>query len=214
MKTTVLKKETTAMNDLGFAIDAFGALGAEILLMMLETALWGISGSKWTTLQSAVHWSLTCVLWGVSAFLLQRHIPRQRPEIKPLNLAAASLIMLASVLYTSFVWNGFKPAAELANIGLTKFVLQYLYYAFESMLILLIILFGQSAFEKLVNRRTNIPAGGVLLALTWGLVHILTQGFDTGVYSCLQACLFGLVYLALNKGILISYVAIALMFML
>ena len=214
MKATILKKENTPMDYLGFALYAFGGLGIEILLLMLETNLWGISSSKWTTLQNVIHWSATCVIWGILAFVLLKQIPEQHSKIKPLNIAIVSLIILISVACTSFVWHGFKPVIEFTNNGLIKFIIQYVYYAFESMLILLIIIFGQIFFEKSVGKTTNIPAGSIILALTWGLIHILTKGIATGIYVCIQACLFGFVYLALNRSVTISYVAITLMFML
>lgn len=214
METTVIKKENTIMDYLGYALYAFGGLGIEILLMMLETNLWGISSSKWTILQNVIHWSATCVIWGVLAFLLLKQVPKQHSKIRPINIAVVSLIIFVSIVYTSFVWNGFKPIVEFVNNGFIKFIFQYIYYAFESILILLIIIFGQMLFEKFMGRKTNLPAGSIILALTWGLIHILTQGTGTGIYACIQSCLFGLVYLALNRSIATSYLAITLMFML
>lgn len=202
------------MDYLGYALYAFGGLGIEILLMMLETNLWGISNNQWTISQNLIHWTVTCLIWGVLAFLLLKQIPKQRPKIKKGNAGAAGLIILVSIVYTTYVWNGLKPIIEFTNNGLFKFVVQYVYYACESILILLIIVFGQMFFEKMVGRKSHLPAGSIILALTWGLIHILTQGISTGVYACIQACLFGFVYLALNKRIAISYVAIAFMFML
>lgn len=214
METTVLKKEKIAMDYLGYALYAFGGLGIEILLMMLETNLWGISNSQWTISQHVIHWSVTCLIWGVLAFLLLKQVPKQYSKIKMVNVGVASFIILVSIVYTTFVWNGFKPIIEFANNGLIKFVIQYVYYACESILILLIIIFGQMFFEKIVCRKSHLPAGSIILVLTWGLIHILTQGLSTGIYACIQACLFGCVYLALDRSIVISYVAIALMFML
>lgn len=214
MKATIMKKEKTGMDYLGFALYAFGGLGMEILLMMLETNLWGISSSEWTILQNVIHWTIICIIWGGFAFFLFQQIPKQSSEIKTANMAAAGLIVAASIIYTSFLWKGFKPVIEFKNNGIIKFAAQYVYYVFESMLILLIIVFGQMSFEKMVRRKIQIPAGGILLALTWGLIHIVTQGIDTGIYACVQACLFGIVYLLLDKNIVISYVAIAFMFML
>lgn len=214
METAILKKENTSMDCLGYALYAFGGLGIEILLMMLETNLWGASNSQWTTSQHVIHWTVTCLIWGILAFYLLKQVPGQRTKIKKLNVGAAGLIILISVVYTTFVWKGFKPVIEFADNGLIKFVIQYVYYACESMLILLIIVFGQMFFEKIVGRKSIIPAGSVILALTWGLIHILTQGMSTGIYASIQACLFGVVYLTLNRHIGISYVALTLMFML
>ncbi|MEG2145054.1 MAG: hypothetical protein RRY06_00300, partial [Lachnospiraceae bacterium] len=59
-----------------------------------------------------------------------------------------------------------------------------------------------------------IPFGGIILAVTWGLVHIFTQGASTGIYAVIQALLYGSVYMVFNKNYKITYIAIALMFML
>lgn len=214
MKTVNLRNENTIIDYLGYALYAFGGLGIEILLMMLETNLWGTSNSQWTILQNITYWAVTCLIWGCLAFLLLKQIPKQRSKIKKNNIVKASLIILISIAYTTFVWNGFKPFIEFSNNGLIKFVIQYVYYACESMLILLIIVFGQMFFEKIVGKKNALPSGSIILALTWGLIHILTQGISTGIYACIQACLFGFVYLAFDRSIAISYVAITLMFML
>lgn len=214
MKTTMMKKENTAMDYLGYALYAFGGLGIEILLMMLETSLWGISSGNWTMTQNILHWSVTCAIWGVLAFLLSKHIPKQHSKIEPVNVILVALMMLVSIAYTSIVWQGLKPVLEFTSQGLPKFIVQYIYYAFESILIVWIIIFAQMFFEKLIGKKTKIPVGGMILALTWGLIHILTQDIHTGMYACIQACLFGFVYLILHRRVKLSYVAIMFMFML
>ncbi|RKI42606.1 hypothetical protein D7V86_12735 [bacterium D16-51] len=124
------------------------------------------------------------------------------------------MISSISIIYTSLVWQGFKPAIEFSNLGAGKFLFQYIYYALESLLIINIIAHGQKAFETKFGNNKSIPFGGIFLAATWGLVHIFTQGSSTGIDSVIQSMLFGTVYLVLNKNYKISYVAIALMFML
>lgn len=47
MESTIFKKENIAMDYPGYALYAFGGLGIEILLMTLETNLWGISNNQW-----------------------------------------------------------------------------------------------------------------------------------------------------------------------
>ncbi|NEZ46210.1 hypothetical protein FDF74_03165 [Clostridium niameyense] len=103
---------------------------------------------------------------------------------------------------------------EFSSNGMLKFVVQYIYYGFEGMLITLIIVFGQKAFDMWFKNNRNIPFGGILLAVTWGTVHFLTQGNSTGMYTCILSILYGLTYLSLNGNFKISYIAITLMFML
>lgn len=65
MKT---KKENTAIDYLGYALYAFGGLGLEILLMMIERIVFGTVSNEWTIAQSIIHWVLTCVIWGCIGF--------------------------------------------------------------------------------------------------------------------------------------------------
>lgn len=95
----------------------------------------------------------------------------------------AGIIIALSITYTSLVWGGFKTIIELSNLGVSKFLIQYVYYAFESLLMMLIIAHGQKAFESWFGNIKCIPFGGILLAITWGLIHILTQGTLTGIYA-------------------------------
>lgn len=212
MKTETLKRDTI-IDYLGYALYAFGGLGLEIPLTVFEINLWGTSSNQWTLLQNMIHWTVTCIVWGIFVVVLAKHISKQNKKISLSSIITTIILMIISVTYTSFVWNGFKPAIEYASIGLTKFILQYLYYAFESMLIVLIIEYGQMAFEKVFKKEVTLPLGGIFLAITWGLIHIPTQGFATGVYTVVQSLLFGLIYLALNKNIKVSYVVITFVFM-
>ena len=80
------------------------------------------------------------------------------------------------------LWDlNFKPFAEFAskvkhfgsNAWIT-FIFQNIYYIFESLLMYLLIAFGQEFGEKFWNS-SKIPWGGILLGLSWGLMHIFTQ---------------------------------------
>ncbi|BCJ93165.1 hypothetical protein acsn021_07340 [Anaerocolumna cellulosilytica] len=214
MKTNISKKENTAMDYLEYALYAFGGLGLEILVMMLENRFWGVQSGEWTVMQHVIHWSITCLIWGVIGYALLKKALKIRTENRKINWYAAGAIIIASIVYTSVTWKGFKPAIELHNNGIVKFAAQYIYYAVESLLILLIIVHGQKAFEKWFKNTKHIPFGALLLAMTWGIIHILTQGVATGIYACIQAISFGCIYLVLNKDIKYSYIAITFMFML
>lgn len=213
MKNTT--KTNTAIDHLGYALYAFGGLGIEILLMMLETHLYGRANDAWTSTQSILHWVITSLVWGALGLVLAQQLPiLPNKTIKKGNGAVALLIIIASVVYTSLAWGGFKPVMEFINLGAARFVAQYVYYAFEGLLILLIIAHGQQAFDRWFAKASFVPLGGILLAITWGLIHIFTQGLETGIYAALQALMYASVYLLLNKNRKLSYVAIAIMFML
>lgn len=208
-------KANTANSHLNAAFCAFGGLGTEILLLIAETAIYGQPSGTWSAINYIMHWTVTCLVWGVIGFLLLRQLPsapKTAPDWK--QLLAAAVIFVVAVAYTTFVWNGWKPVKELSSLGWIRFLFQYLYYAFESLLITLIIAHGQLAFEIRFASLSRIPCGGIVLAATWGLVHILTQGSATGIFSIVQSLLFGCMYLALAKNYKVSYLAIMLMFML
>lgn len=209
-----LKKDNTVIDHLGYAFYAFGGLGIEILLMMIEVNLWGVQSNDWSPTQNITHWIITCMLWGVFSVVLLKKNIKTHSKVNDINWFIVIGIIICSIIYTSYTWGGFKSAIELRNNGNIKFIVQYIYYAFESMLILLIITHGQKAFDKSVKKCISLPVGGFLLAVTWGGIHILTQGVSTGIYACIQSLLFGMMYLVLKKDIKLSYMAIAFMFML
>ena len=79
-------------------------------------------------------------------------------------IAAGTVLCLVS---TWIDWNGSKVLTEFSRRGPLLFTFQYIYYLFEVALVLLIIIFGQMAFEKW-SGNNSFPFGGVLVALTWG----------------------------------------------
>lgn len=215
MKENTILKANSSIDYIGYALYAFGGLGIELLLMMIETNLYGQTIVTWSAMKHIIHWVITCFIWGCLGTVLVKQLPvNTKNSIKKKNMILAIIIISVSIIYTSLVWKGFKPIIELSDLGAAKFLIQYLYYAFESLLIMLIIAHGQKAFENWFSHIKIIPFGGIILAITWGLIHIFTQGASTGIYAVIQALLFGSVYMVLNKDYKISYVAIALMFML
>lgn len=125
------------------------------------------------------------------------------------------ILCVAFVLTASYLdWGGSKVLAELESNGALKFTFQYLYYLFETALFLLIIVYGQKAFEKWIHRE-NIPYGGIVVALTWGMAHWLTKGsLSAGLFSAVSGFCFGVVYLLLNRNIKWTYVVLCIMFIL
>ena len=118
------------------------------------------------------------------------------------------------LLSTWIDWNGSKVLAEFHSRGPLLFVFQYIYYLFEVMLVLLIIIFGQMAFEKWFNNN-KIPFGGILVALTWGLGHWLSKGsLATGLYTAVGGFDFGSAYLLTNRNVKLSYILLCIMFIL
>ncbi len=92
--------------------------------------------------------------------------------------------------------------------------MQVLYYLVEMVMVLLIIVFGQYAFEKWF-KNDKIPYGGILVALTWGLGHWMSKGsLGTGIYTAVGGFFFGSTYLLTGRNIKLSYLFLCIMFIL
>jgi hypothetical protein len=77
---------------------------------------------------------------------------------------------------------------------------------------MLILVFGQKACEVWF-RKENIPYGGIVVAVTWGLIHILTKGsVMTGITSAVAGFLYGSTYLLLNRDIKKTLLILFVMF--
>lgn len=208
------RKQASGWDTLGYALYAFGGLGLELLLIMLEEGIYGTGLALWTDFQQRMHWCIVTILWGVMVYLLLRHMPKYTTSrIPKQDMLKGGILALIAITYTSITWQGCKPFIEFQALGTLDFLLQYSYYAMESALILLIVVFGQSAAAIWLKKDSSIPYGGILLALTWGLVHILTQGLETGLYAVVLSVLYGLFFMLMHKNIRLSYLGIALMFM-
>ena len=219
----VKRKEAKGGNYLTLALYAFGGLGIEVIYaFLLEPMIYGRSMSEWKVTESIIHWILTCVTWGVVAFLLVKYANQRygfdlfqsRGNIKVwqwiLTILCAALVLVSSYID----WNGSKVLQEFQHNGLLKFIFQYIYYLFETCLFTLIIVFGQKAFEKWLHKE-NIPYGGIVVALTWGMVHWFTKGsLFTGLFTAACGFCFGVVYLLLNRNIKWTYLVLCIMFML
>lgn len=79
------------------------------------------------------------------------------------------------------------------------------------MLVTLILVFGQKAFEQWFNK-VNIPYGGIILALTWGVAHFFTKDILTGIVTIISSLAFGSIYLLVNRDIRKNYPILWVMF--
>jgi len=221
-KTTGMKK-LTGMECFTSALTAFGGLGLEVLLTyVIEPAIYGVGMGEFSTMQHILHWIITCIVWGAVAVWLVWDIKKRcgwdmmtkGEPMKPWQWAVIVVACICAMWIVSMNWNGLKVIEEFKRKGVLLFTFQYIYYAFETLLFMLIIVFGQKAFE-LWFKRVNIPYGGIICGLTWGLAHIFTKGsFSTGIWAMLLGFLMGTAYLMTNKDIRKTYVVLFIMFIL
>ena len=218
---------------LGMALLPFVFLGLELLILFIASLFYGtmdftqlIERHGVSTL--LIHWGATCIVWGTGAWLLYIlakkigfNVFENKSKASAVNWVIVFVILVLSIIASYLSWHmQFKPLAEFAGMtnrfgsqAIFAFIGQYIYYIVESVLFLSIVVFGQK-FGELAFRKNNVPWGGILCGLTWGLGHILTQNLFTGIYSAAISIAFGIVYLLLKRNVRYTYLVIALMFML
>ena len=202
----------------GISLEAVHAFGWEPIVYG------GITFKEYTTWQVILHWVITYFTWAAVGYLLIRiaknrlgfNIWAKGDKMKHWQLVAALLGIVLSFAMKYFIWNGFKVIKEFQSNGFLLFVFQYIYYTIETAMFLLIIVFGQKAFEIWTKKR-NVPWGGIICGLTWGMMHLVSRGvFDIKncvLYTTL-GFLFGAAYLLANRDIKKSWVILYFMFVL
>ena len=216
---------------LSYGLWAFAVIGFELLqTYVIEFKLYKVSTFKeYTPAQSIIHWVITCIAWGLGAFLIMRDCKKKKgldlignfktSKVFDKSIEAWQWVLIVigvvlCLISTWIDWNGSKLVQEFQKRGPLLFPFQYMYYFFEVLLVLLIIIFGQTAFEKWFNNN-KIPFGGILVALTWGIGHWYTKGsLGAGLYTAVGGFVFGGVYLLTNRNVKLSYILLCIMFIL
>ena len=201
------EKQVSGFDYLWCALYACAAFAIELLLLAIEGKI-GIDTPNLTETQNIVHWILISVLWVTAGFVvigiarkttghdIWKHSKNRMKWQQYLGLAACFLVTIVSKY---FDWNGFKVVMEWSSLGPALFAFQYIYYLAEGFLISLVIVYGQMACEKWFHN-DKIPYGGIVLGLTWGLMHIVSKGdLAIGLLSAFAGFLFGAAYLIMNK---------------
>ena len=216
------KEKITGGDYLSLGLYAFAGLGMEVLYAyLLEPGLYGAPMQDWSDVQIILHWILTCITWGIFAFILiQKSDKKYRfpllekgSAIKLWQAGVCVLFVFLAFIGDYIAWDGFKVYLEYVNKGFLLFAFQYIYYAFETMLFLLIIVFGQKACEVWFHQE-KIPYGGIICGLTWGLAHIFTKNLLTGLLGIALGFAMGSVYLIVNRDLKKTYIVLFFMFVL
>lgn len=188
------------------ALLAFAGLGLELIIDTLEQFIYQqpVNFKNWTVIS---HWLITCIIWTITIVSIIRYAHKKygfklkevSSEMKIWQWILVVAIILFSLMLSYKNWDGFKVLKEFRNLGTLRFIMQYIYYFVETILFTLIIVFGQKAFEKYFKNE-QIPYGGIICAITWGLAHVFTKSsLQIGLLSALSGFLFGTVYLLVNK---------------
>lgn len=218
---TALKKGTL----LNLALISFLGLGMEIVVIVLETTIYGINVDEYTYNMSCMHLVYTVLVWLAFILCLIKYSKNKcsfdilknssKPSVKQMAIVLGILVVLTIWQYID--WNGIKIIKEFQHNGMLKGILQHIYYFFETGLVTLIIIFGQRYGESRFNlkfQKDKIPWGGLLLMITWGAVHMLTKDIIVGAEGMVFSLFFGITYLILRKNTKLTYLFITLMFIL
>ncbi|MDJ0350782.1 hypothetical protein [Cryobacterium sp. PH29-G1] len=209
------------------ALYAFALVGLELVLLAVEPVL-GIRADS--LLAQIVHWSLTIFVWaggaiGLTAWARRRTDFKLRADSEaPIGAARWSTVatLVIVTLVAQWVLRGgvLPPFAEhttlaerFGDAGTVAWLVQVAYYFAELVVIVLIIGFGQRAGDRWFQPEW-IPWGGIMLAMTWGLVHFLTQDPSTGIYGVALSLVMGTIYVLTGKSLLITYPILLVIFIL
>ena len=236
MKTMTLTKDKNrffqGFDFLSYALEAFAVIGFELLLgYVIENNVYGYDFRSFNMWQSILHWTMTIIVWTLGGIYVIKECARKSgvdliknfreksliQGAKKMSLLQWGLLIAGTVLClisTWIDWNGSKVLREFRGKGPVLFTFQYLYYFVEVFLVLLIIVFGQYAFEKWF-KNDKTPYGGIVVAFTWGLGHWLTKGsLVTGIYTAIGGFVFGGAYLLTRRNLRLSYLFLCIMFVL
>jgi len=149
------------------------------------------------------------------------HFPVRRNKTDKISLknwVVTLACFIGCKIITFIDWHTLKIVGEAQGKTVFQFCVQYLYYIFEVMLVILIIIYGQKAIETLLKKESPIPFGGIILAVTWGAFHFVSRGVGLEIWNGISTMIFsvlsGVMYLRLNRKCLYSYLFIAMGYLL
>lgn len=202
-----MNNKITGADYLYLALYAFAGIGLELVLVGVIEPLLGVSLETYTTSQIIIHWIIISIVWLIAGIFLINlaskkygfNLWEHKSRLKGWQYLGIIVCLLVSAGSHYADWGGLKPLLEFHKLGMIKFLFQYIYYLFEAFLISLIVIFGQKACEKWFKNE-RIPYGGIILALSWGLMHIVSKGsIAVGLLSAFGGFLYGAAYLVVGK---------------
>ena len=206
-----------------FLLGAVCLLGflAEYVMLKAEMLLYGKNYYKFTITESITHWVLVCVVWGMISLVMFYIAVRvygfdiskknNKPDAK--GIITGILLISGAIGVKFHVYEGWKCVIDFKNSGGYQFIFQYIYYLFEIFLLAVSLALLQEGCEK-VFKKLEAPFGGILIALTWGLSHIISQdSLYIGLTYFALSLLFGAAYIAFKKNLYITFLFMAIMFL-
>ncbi len=172
---------------------------------------------------SSILWTIELVLLCLFARRkLNLHLIHPKEEKKPYTLFRILLlyaITLFPILLISCIL-GWKLKIEydfgerITNAHLIKQLCSYGALAIKMIFIVIMIREGQTAFEKIWITKYQIPWGGILLMLTYGVIELIID-FQMFSWFYLFFCfIYGVLYLMSQKKFSVTYVLSYLIYLL
>jgi hypothetical protein len=220
----VPQRSPTSGDDLSAALVTFAIFSWELIVALLIDPLLAD-----TTQYGLWHHLITAAGWTIGALLLTGHaehvglLTGQRRVITPLTAGPIRAILvvgaiIVAVAVRAVAFGELKIAGELATAvargGLDALAAGLglaVYYFSEAFLIVLLVLFGQRAGQNRFGR-PDLPWGGLVLGLTWGVMHFFLQGTSAGFYAMFAAVLYGVVVLFGPRSIWAVWFLVAIAF--
>ena len=147
-------------------------------------SVWG-DIQNYTMQQRSIHCIIMVFMWAffIGVLLLfsrkHYHFPERgskRDKISSKSWIVTLACFIGCKIMTFIDWHTLKIVGEAQGKTVFQFCAQYLYYIFEVLLVILIIIYGQKAIETLLKKESPIPFGGIILAMTWGAIHFVSRG--------------------------------------
>lgn len=196
-------------------------------IFVIEVPLMHADISNYTPYQRSMHCVIMACLWAIviAAILIYTHkyydFPTKTNKTDKITLKewiVTFICLIVCKIITFIDWHTLKVIGEFQGKNVFEFGTQYLYYVFEVGLVLLIIIYAQKAIETLLKRKSSIPFGGIILAITWGAFHFVSRGAGFEIWNGISTMVFsvlsGLMYLNLKRKYFYSYFFIAIGYLL
>lgn len=202
-----------------FLLEYFVLFVIEMLVMRMD--IW-----NYTANQRSVHHLIMVFVWTLYlCFVIlysRKHYDfpqkREKTNISVKNLLMSISCLIFCKIITFIDWHTLKIVGEFQGKSVFQFISQYLYYIVEVGIVLLIIIYGQKAFEVRRDKESDFPFGGIVLAATWGIFHFVSRGVGIEIWNGISCIIFsilgGIMYLRLDRNFLYSYIFIAIGYLL
>lgn len=195
----------------------FAGLGCDILVSML---IYGLIPDL--EARKFIANTLTVLIWFATLFLSYRFIKKENLQLALLTKSAYITLPLISIIIVFLniyikdqgipqivrEWTIFQ---SLGFWFIPTYIMQLIYYILEAGLITCMVIFAQKWGETNFHNKF-IPYGGIFVAFTWGLIHILTQNLWVGIYGFGISLLLGFAYTLSKKSWPVLYLLALLLF--